>query len=334
MFLIQAALPASLVFILFIIAHLFVSNEGSGIYLPETSWDGDAEEVFPVPEEEIDLTRIDPETGGLLPDKYNYLKIENVFSGKIIGSEKLFSLEVALLTKQPSIASDLFISALFEMEGDLVAEITNVILEVELGQLESLQGREKLTSEIRDYVNGYLAANEARLRVFRNFALQIKALRDLGLSKKQIREILKKERIGKEELKALERGRYLPYSPSEAKLEEADEKNHDVPTRTLRILERELRRLSIDPEDPDPTPEGAFDTNRLSPRRDTKRRIITAPAPPAAPAPPPPPPATTTPPPATVNTSAASPTVGQISVEDLIQDPRTAQIARRRTMVG
>ena len=79
-----------------------------------------------------------------------------MFSGKIIGSEKLFSLEVALLTKQPSIASDLFISALFEMEGDLIAEITNVILEVELGQLESLQGREKLTSEIRDYVNGYL----------------------------------------------------------------------------------------------------------------------------------------------------------------------------------
>ena len=186
----------------------------------------------------------------------------------------------------------------------------------------------------QDYVNGYLAANEARLRVFRNFALQIKALRDLGLSKKEIRDILRKERIGKEELKALERGRYLPYSPSEAKLEEADEKNHDVPTRLLRILERELRRLSIDPEDPDPTPEGAFDTDRLSPRRDTKRKVITAPAPPTAPPPPPPPPATTTPPPATVNTSAASPVVGQISVEDLIQDPRTAQIARRRTMVG
>jgi DNA-binding transcriptional MerR regulator len=168
--------------------------------------------------------------------------------------------------------------------------------------------------------------------VFRNFAVQIKALRDLGLSKKQIREILRKERIGKEELKALERGRYLPYSPSEAKLEEADEKNHDVPTRTLRILERELRRLSIDPEDPDPTPEGAFDTDRLSPRRDTKRRIITEPTP--TPAPQPAPPATTTPPPATVNTSAASPAMGQISVEDLIQDPRTAQIARRRTMVG
>ena len=127
-----------------------MENEGSGIYLPETNWDGDEEEVFPVPEEEIDLTRIDPETGGLLPDKYNYLKVENVFSGKIIGSEKLFSLEVALLTKQPSIASDLFISALFEMEPDIVKEITNVILEVELGQLESLEGREKLTGDIRD----------------------------------------------------------------------------------------------------------------------------------------------------------------------------------------
>ena len=102
--------PGTLVFVLFITAHLFVENEGSGIYLPETNWEGNIEEVFPVPYEEIDPSMIDPETGGILPDKYNYLKIENVFSGKIIGSEKLFSIEVALLTKQPSIASDLFIS--------------------------------------------------------------------------------------------------------------------------------------------------------------------------------------------------------------------------------
>ena len=99
---------------------------------------------------------IDPETGGLLPEKYNYLKVENVFSGKIIGSERLFSIEVALLTKQSSIASDLFISALAEIEADLVAQITTVILEVELGQLESTDGREKLTGAIRDHVNQYL----------------------------------------------------------------------------------------------------------------------------------------------------------------------------------
>jgi hypothetical protein len=106
--------------------------------------------------EEIDPSLIDPETGGLLPEKYNYLKVENVFSGKIIGSEKLFSIEVALLTKQSSILSDLFIAALAEIEAQVVAEITNVVLEVELGQLESVDGREKLTSAIRDQVNKYL----------------------------------------------------------------------------------------------------------------------------------------------------------------------------------
>ena len=156
MFIIQAVVPATLVFIVFITAHLFVENEGSGIYLPDTNWDFDTEEVFPVPVEEIDPSLIDPETGGLLPEKYNYLKVENVFSGKIIGSEKLFSIEVALLTKQSSVLSDLFISALAEIEADVVAEITNVILEVELGQLESVDGRKKLTNAIRDHVNEYL----------------------------------------------------------------------------------------------------------------------------------------------------------------------------------
>ena len=42
------------------------------------------------------------------------------------------------------------------MESDLVSEITNVILEVEIGQLESLDGRNKLTNAIREHVNQYL----------------------------------------------------------------------------------------------------------------------------------------------------------------------------------
>ena len=124
--------------------------------MPDTNWNFDTEEVFPVPVEEIDPSLIDPETGGLLPEKYNYLKVENVFSGKIIGSEKLFSIEVALLTKQSSVLSDLFIAALAEIEAEVVAEITNVVLEVELGQLESVDGRKKLTSAIRSQVNKYL----------------------------------------------------------------------------------------------------------------------------------------------------------------------------------
>ena len=185
-------------------------------------------------------------------------------------------------------------------------------------------------------MNGYLAANEARLRVFRDFAVQMKALRDLGLTRRQIRDILRKERIGKQELKALERGRFLPFSPSDAKLDEAKEKRHDIPERMLRILERELRNLSIDPEDPDPTPEDAFDRDRLSGGSSTGLRGVSPPLDPGTrptdSTPQPAPPATTTPP--VVNTSAASPLLNQVGIEDLIQDPRTAQIARRRTMVG
>lgn len=188
----------------------------------------------------------------------------------------------------------------------------------------------------QDYVNGYLAANEARLRVFRDFAVQMKALRDLGLTRRQIRDILRKERIGKQELKALERGRFLPFSPSDAKLDEAKEKRHDIPERMLRILERELRNLSIDPEDPDPTPKSAFDRDRLSGGSSTRLRGVSPPPDPGPrptdSAPQPAPPATTTPP--VVNTSAASPLLNQVGIEDLIQDPRTAQIARRRTMLG
>lgn len=156
MFIAQVVGPILLVFTVFIVGHFFVSNEGSGIYLPKTDWDGELEKPVETPVEELDPTRYDAETGQLLPDKYNYLKIENVFSGKIIGSENLFSIEVALLTKQPSIASDLFIERMREMESDLVKEITTVILEVEIGQLETTDGRMFLTEKIRKHVNGYL----------------------------------------------------------------------------------------------------------------------------------------------------------------------------------
>jgi len=190
-----------------------------------------------------------------------------------------------------------------------------------------------------DYVNGYLAANEARLTAFREMAVQVEALRALGLSRRQVRNILRKERVGKEEIEALLRGRYLPYSPAKTKLEQAEDKGHDIPTSLLRIMERDLRRLSIDPTDPDPTPEGAFDADTFGRNRkrtpppemvvkpdDGARSTNVVPEP--APAPPP------APAPSPMQTSSASALLSPISVEDLIQDPRTAQIARRRAVVG
>ena len=153
MILLQIVVPAVVVFIVFIVGHLFVSSDGSGLYVTEINFD--PETVLEEPEE-VNPIDIDPDTGLILPDKYNYLKIENVFSGKIMGSDKLFSIEVALLTKQPTISSDLFISALYEMEPDLIAEITTVILEVSAEQLLAYDGREQLSLAIQRHVNEYL----------------------------------------------------------------------------------------------------------------------------------------------------------------------------------
>ena len=152
MLIFQTIVPAILVFLIFIVGHFFISSSGSGLYLSEVNIEEETLEVA----EDINPIDIDPDTGLILPDKYNYLKIENVFSGKLVGSEKLFSIEVALLTKQPTISSDLFISALYEMEPDLVAEITKVILEVTYEQIIAHDGREKLTAAIQDHLNTYL----------------------------------------------------------------------------------------------------------------------------------------------------------------------------------
>ena len=157
MILLQIILPAVFVFIVFVTGHFFVSNKGSGLYVAEINFDPETILDEPV---EIDPMTIDPDTGLILPDKYNYLKIENVFSGKILGSDKLFSIEVALLTRQPTIASDLFISALYEMEGDLIAEITTVILEVSADQLLAYDGRENLSLAIQKHVNEYLIGKD------------------------------------------------------------------------------------------------------------------------------------------------------------------------------
>ena len=152
MILIQIFVPAVLVSLSLL--TFFPWSAGSGIYLPDSSFEED--ELIVESLEEVDPINIDPETGQILPDKYNYLKIENVFSGKLVGSEKLFSIEVALLTKQPTISSDLFISALYEMENDLVAEITKVILEITADQLVDYAGRQELTDAIQEHINNTL----------------------------------------------------------------------------------------------------------------------------------------------------------------------------------
>ena len=95
MLLFQTIIPAALVFLAFVIGHFFISTGGSGLYLSEFNI-GVEEQIEPA--EDVNPIDIDPDTGLILPDKYNYLKIENVFSGKLLGSDKLFSIENSQLT--------------------------------------------------------------------------------------------------------------------------------------------------------------------------------------------------------------------------------------------
>ena len=162
MSIIQIFVPFIIVVLGFAAGHFLFPAENSGIYIPELAIDlpEEVEEEFG---EDVLATDVDPETGQLLPDKYNYLKIENVFSGQLVDVDALFSIEVALLTKQPSISSDLFIAALFEIESEVVAAITPSILDLSKGDLITAEGRQMLSERIREAVNLWLE-NEKDMR--------------------------------------------------------------------------------------------------------------------------------------------------------------------------
>ena len=158
----QIVVPFMVVILGFLAGHFVFTAENSGVYMPELSIDLPKESVEEF-DEDVLTTDLDPETGQVFPDKYNYLKIENVFSGQLVDVDALFSIEVALLTKQPSVSSDLFIAALFEIENEVVAAITPTILDLNTSDLITEEGRQKLTARIRDAVNLWLE-NEKDMR--------------------------------------------------------------------------------------------------------------------------------------------------------------------------
>jgi len=151
----QVIIPFTFVVVAFVLGHFVFPASGSGIYMPEAVVELPPV-ITPSEMEGVDAQDIDPDTGQILPDKYNYLKIENVFSGQLVDTDALFSLEVALLTKQPSVSSDLFIAALFEIEAEVVAAITPSVLDVKSSDLMTPDGRTALSNKIRETVNEFL----------------------------------------------------------------------------------------------------------------------------------------------------------------------------------
>ena len=161
MFYLQLFVPAGLVLLMFGIGHSFVEVDYSGVYYEETL----EEVVEPITDEDIALGGDLPEEVGadglpLLPDKYNYLKIENVFQGRLLDTQELFSLEVAVATYQTNVTADFFIKGIAEIESDLVAEITNMIVDTTAEQLTTVEGRTLITEKIKSALNNYLVEED------------------------------------------------------------------------------------------------------------------------------------------------------------------------------
>ena len=157
MFYIQLILPAALVIVAFIVGHTFVAVDYSGVYFEEK--EEIIEEIVSVETEILeDGTEVQLDENGLplLPDKYNYLKIENVFQGRLSDTDELFSLEIALATYQTNVTADFFIKGLYEIEADLVSEITTIILDTKSYEITTIEGRKVITQRIMDGLNTYL----------------------------------------------------------------------------------------------------------------------------------------------------------------------------------
>lgn len=157
MFYIQAILPAVLVILAFTLGHSFVAVDYSGVYFEET--EEVIEETVSVETQILDDgTEVQLDENGLplLPDKYNYLKIENVFQGRLSDTDELFSLEIALATYQTNVTADFFIKGLYEIEADLVSEVTTIILDTKSYEITTIEGRRVITQRIMDGLNTYL----------------------------------------------------------------------------------------------------------------------------------------------------------------------------------
>jgi len=62
---------------------------------------------------------------------------------------------------------------LFEIEANVVAEITNNILEVTRSQLSSTGGRKELSNKIKDAVNVYLEKNDMKPAITEVFIINV-----------------------------------------------------------------------------------------------------------------------------------------------------------------
>ena len=89
-------------------------------------------------------------------------------------------------------------------------------------------------------LTAFRRADDARLKIFRKYASTIDDLKTLGLSRPQIRKIMKDAQLGEEETSSILNDRYVPFQPSKEN-QRRKKKNVYVPTGDINAL-RSLRR--------------------------------------------------------------------------------------------
>ena len=90
-------------------------------------------------------------------------------------------------------------------------------------------------------ITAYRRADDARLKTFRKYASELDDLATLGLTRPEIKRIMKDSQLGEEETRSLLNDRYVPFKPSKEKIRDARKKNIYVPIGDINSL-RALRR--------------------------------------------------------------------------------------------
>ena len=160
MFYLQILLPAGLVLLLFSFGHLLVQTDYSGVYyIEQVEASTDSESLQGLTDTESSSEAVPGDGNPVLVDKYNYLKIENVSQGRLLDTKELFSFEVAVATFQTNVTADFFIKAIYEIEADLVSEISTLAVDTTSAELTTIEGRKVITDRIMDGLNDYLVKN-------------------------------------------------------------------------------------------------------------------------------------------------------------------------------
>jgi len=107
----------------------------------------------------------------------------------------------------------------------------------------------KLDVADRDqFLTAYQRADDARLKAFQAFASHVEDLKTLGMSRSRLLKEFKRAGLGTEETNAILRNRYLPFTPSKKKVEEARRKGIRVPQGALNRLKALRRGMSLKEE--------------------------------------------------------------------------------------